>query len=128
MHEVTGIDSIGQKQPFYMMFPFSDNLASEEEEEQDMQALVSMYPKTARRIWPEVEDVCDQLEYDGSMMFDECPDPTRIQQQVLKIQERVDGDSARDGRDIEDLIKILLFQEMHRRRRRRRRFKRHFIY
>ena len=122
----------GQKLPFYMTFPFSDNINEEEADENDARLLKSLYPELARVIWPEIEDICDQLEYDGSVMFDEYPDHNQIRRQVLRVEERLkqnDGMIERDTKEqmrLRDLIEMLFYQEMHRRRRRRRRFKRHF--
>lgn len=128
MHEDTRQDGFGRRMPFYMTFPFSDNLFSEEESERDMEVLVSLYPAEARRIWPEVEDTCDRLEYDGSIMYDEYPDRFLVRRQVEGIRQRMDNVCGKEERELEDLIEILLYQEMYRRRCRRRRFKRHFIY
>ena len=122
------------KLPFHMIFPFSDNIGMEAEDERDADLLKHLYPETARRIWPEVEETCDRLEYDGSIMFDECPDKNQIFRKVLEIQERVEPQmlpadaSSEERKRFQDLIEMLLYQEMHRRRRRRRRHQRHFVY
>ena len=133
MDERTGYMDSGKKLPFYMMFPFSDHIRMEEEAETDAALLKSLYPAKARRIWPLVEDVCDRLEYDGSIMFDEYPDKNLVRRQVLRIQERVGNVTSGikdedENRRLKDLIEMLLYQEMYRRRQRRARFQRHFIY
>ena len=134
MNELMNREGADRKLPFYMSWPFSENLYAEEEDEKDLEMLLGLCPKTARRVWPAVEDWCDRMEYDGSMMYDECPDPGEIHRQALRIQEHIrkeDPDAPEERTDtsrLQDLIETLLFQEMHRRRRRRRRFRRHFIY
>ena len=35
----------------------------------------SMYPMSAKKILPYVEEECDRMEYEGSMIYDEYPGP-----------------------------------------------------
>ena len=120
--------------PFYMAYPIPYLYDQEKEQDRDLQVMKSFYSGTAMQIQNLVEQECDRMEYDGSMMYDECPDPGEIHRQALRIQEHIrkeDPDDPEEGTDtsrLQDLIETLLFQEMHRRRRRRRRFRRHFIY
>jgi hypothetical protein len=80
--------------------------------ERDRRRLQSMYPQTAKLLLPAVEEVCDQMEYEGSMMFDEYPDRTtiyRLRDQILvQMQEK----NADEG----DLIQVMLLDEIHQRR------------
>lgn len=50
----------------------------EAQEEQDFEYMKEMYPQSAKEIQAKVEEECDKLEYDGSIMFDEYPDKTLI--------------------------------------------------
>ena len=109
------------------------HIRMEEEAQADAAILKSLYPARARKIWPQVEDICDRMEYDGSIMFDEYPDKNLVRRQVLKIQEGIGNasnglENEDESRSIQELIEMLLYQEMYRRRQRRRRFQRHFIY
>jgi len=125
---------VSRKIPFYMTFPYADNLGMEEEDEQDADLLKHLYPIEARRLWPEVEDICDQLEYDGSIMFDECPDKNQVMRKVHSVCRRTvpediwTGMTPEEQKRMQDMAEMLLYQEMCRRRRRRRRFQRHFVY
>ena len=120
--------------PFYMAYPVPYLFDQEKEQDRDLQVMKSFYSEKAMQIQELVEQECDRMEYDGSMMYDECPDPGEIHRQALRIQEHIrkeDPDAPEERTDtsrLQDLIETLLFQEMHRRRRRRRRFRRHFIY
>ena len=46
----------------------------EMQNERDMKKMKELYPEVAKDVLSVVEDECDQMEYDGSMMFDEYPD------------------------------------------------------
>ena len=112
---------------------------SEIEYERDRERLKEMYPKEAKRIQRVVEEECDKMEYDGSLMFDEYPDRVMVQKLCDDIYNKVyDNTTAeveteqyrdrrpgggyppppppRRDRGGRDLIEILLFDEMFRRR------------
>lgn len=36
----------------------------------DYDYMKSIYPDTAKRVLPYMEEECDRMEYDGSMMYD----------------------------------------------------------
>ena len=107
-----------------------DFLSREFEESRDSEYLKAMYPKDMRRIQSEIEDQCDKLEYDGSLMFDEYPDMLLVRKICKDILANVwDEDNAIEGLDrkpygdkttLEDIIKIVLLNEMFKRRCRRR--------
>lgn len=66
-----------------------DNL---EDSEKDWGYFRQMYPNTAQRIFREIDEECDKLEYDGSYMFDEYPDKVylgRIVNQIYKKMQDV---------------------------------------
>ena len=131
----------GYKIPFYMAYPMQDVYLSEIEYERDRVRLKEMYPKEAKRIQRVVEEECDKMEYDGSLMFDEYPDRVMVQKLCDDIYNKVyDNTTAeveteqyrdrrpgggfppppppppRRDRGGRDLIEILLFDEMFRRR------------
>ncbi len=58
-------------------------------DEYDWQKLKEMYPDMAKIILSEVENVCDSLEYEGSMMFDSIPDKERVRKMTADIYEKV---------------------------------------
>ena len=131
----------GYKIPFYMAYPMQDVYLSEIEYERDRERLKEMYPKEAKRTQRLVEEECDKMEYDGSLMFDEYPDRVMVQKLCDDIYNKVyDNTTAeveteqyrdrrpgggfppppppppRRDRGGRDLIEILLFDEMFRRR------------
>ena len=63
-----------QGMPFYMAYPIRNVYMTEMEYERDRERMNQLYPKEAKDLQKFVEDECDKLEYEGSMMFDEYPD------------------------------------------------------
>ena len=52
--------------------PVREFVAQEQRQEDDYQYITRMYSALARQILDLIEDICDQMEYEGSRMFDEC--------------------------------------------------------
>lgn len=73
------------KVPFYMAYPMKTVYMEELEYEKDMRKLKDLYPKEVRAIQEMVEDECDKMEYEGSLMFDEYPDKIMLNQIVKRI-------------------------------------------
>lgn len=133
-----------QPMPYYMAHSYPLSMQGDEEDERDLEKLKSLFPKTAQLIQPLVEEECDRMEYDGSLMFDEYPDRLTTEKLVEKIYQKVQASNEeqenetddvfatqcrncngnRFGDGIGDLISVMLFEEMHRRRCRHRRCKR----
>ena len=112
------------------------------ETERDLERMKTLYPEISKELFPWIEDVCDQMEYEGSLMYDESPD----QNQVRRLTSRIYGQVKEqyqppEGEDkdemlamnqetwrryppdqnwLSDLIQTLLVDEMFRRRCRRR--------
>ena len=92
-----------------------------------MELMKELYPKRMKKLLAYVEEECDKMEYEGSMMYDEYPDKVLlyrtavgIYDKAVPIQETERQGNRRD-RDIMDVIQVLLYDEMYRRRGRRRR-------
>ena len=110
------------------VFPY-EGFDTVEEAEQDQNYMKQLYPKTTIVIQSYVEDACDQLEYEGSCMFDEYPDRERLRLISRKIRDKVEQ-SRMDTRGEEDdngccrcdnsyldsLVDIMLYNEMLNRR------------
>lgn len=93
--------------------------AREKKEEEDFERIRLLYPKSAQALLSLIEDICDRMEYKGSMMYDEYPDKISIQKICsLSCKENENFNLASK----EDFFQILLLQEIcHRRCRYRRR-------
>lgn len=104
------------------------NCPERAEDELDMRRIQELYPVMAKRIQPYVGEICDRLEYPGSMMYDEYPDKLSLYRRAREVWEEMEksedfGDTKVEWEDIEDLIGVLLLQEMlHRRKKNRESF------
>lgn len=118
-----------------MSQPWGDGMEAAMESERDLRMLQSMFPQTAKMLLPHIEEACDKMEYEGSMMYDQYPDAEtvrRIQESILakvadqfpQQQEEAPDEmlmmqvpGGRRGQNWpNDLIRVLLLQEMHHRR------------
>ena len=122
---------------------FGSYYEEDRENERDRERLKSMYPENAREIMPFVEEECDRMEYEGSMMFDEYPDKRMLSRVSARIFDQVkENYEIVEGRDqdeamamnvetrrryppgknwLRDLVDVMLYEEIYRRRCRRRR-------
>jgi hypothetical protein len=105
----------------YGLYPYPDLYMGEMENERDLQYLMQMYPADAKRLQKKVEQACDKLEYEGSMMYDEYPDRVSM----LLICDRIAQELAEESEDGQlqpmdpnrrSLLEVLLYNEMHKRR------------
>ena len=79
------------KIPFYMAYPMQTVYMEELEYARDLEKLKGMYPKEVRSIQEMVEDECDKMEYEGSLMFDEYPDRLMVNRIVKRIYDASAG-------------------------------------
>ncbi|GAB5613182.1 hypothetical protein JCM37172_02830 [Faecalimonas hominis] len=129
------------KLPYYMAYPMPFEYDDERKERQDMEYMKSLYPNAVKRILPFVEDECERMEYEGSMIYDEYPDMLGIRLMCNRICERVEAMDRRDDiedelemqqnrwnnrRDIRDIVEVLLLNELMKRRNEHRRRRRRF--
>jgi len=103
------------RMPFYMTYPMQNLYLTEMEYEKDMERMKELYPREVKRILEMVEEECDKMEYEGSLMFDEYPDRFMLEQIAERIAEKMKEP------DLRNLIGVLLNHEMYRRRCRHRR-------
>ena len=90
-----------------------------EEHERDKKRIRNMYPEAAKRLAPYVEEMCDRLEYEGGILYDEYPDQLRLRLACRDICKQVQMEN--DAEDVlMDICQILLYHEMYLRRCRRR--------
>jgi hypothetical protein len=106
-----------------MTFPLELAQLEEEEETVDLKYL---YPLEVNSFQEKVMTVCDQMEYDGSMMYDKYPDKATLGRMAESIccQERQDCEGSASGdRWMKPLVEIMLCNEMNCRRTKRCRHK-----
>ena len=113
------------KLPYYMAYPMPFEYDDERKERQDLEYIKSMYPDKVKKLVPYVEDECDRMEYEGSMIFDEYPDKLGLRLMCGRVCRRIEKSGLEtDGKEIRDLIEILVYQELLKRRNDRRRRRR----
>ena len=115
-------------QPFfrtYQPYPFYPFLPWTAEKPRDKRRFQELYPSLARQIQPLVEEACDRMEYEGSLMFDEYPDRLSLLRQAKSVWEEARAQENFEEPEpkweqLQDLIGVLLLQEMLRRRKKNR--------
>lgn len=137
------------KLPYYMAYPMDlKEYGEEKRDRRDVDYMKSIYPMSAKKILPYVEEECDRMEYEGSMIYDEYPDRLLLYMMAGRIYDRMkEGEKKEIAMEIEkeqvetqdlkrkkrareetimDLVQILLYQEIVQRRCRHRRNCRHY--
>lgn len=93
---------------------------------QDLERMMELCPDNVEYIRQFVMDECDRQEYEGSLMYDEYPDKLGMRLLVSKIRQDVmENGKYHDiygGKDIDDIILLVLICEMHKRRSRRKKY------
>lgn len=116
-----------ERLPFYMLYqtPF---LGDDEERtaRRDYDYMKSIYPATAKRMMPFVEEECDRLMYDGSMIYDEYPDQLQMRLMCARIYDRAKDGEENPGKWLRDLTQVMVCQELCQRRREYRKYKKTF--
>ncbi len=133
--------------PYYMAYPMPLQYDDERIEQRDFEYMKSMYPETAKRLLPYVENECDRMAYEGSVVFDEYPDQLQMRMMCRRIYDKVKdmdgieqeemqmatqermGSSRRKKDDwLLDMIQLMVYQELFRRRCDHRRCKRNIYF
>ena len=130
-----------QKLPYYMAYPMTLDYDDERIERMDFEYLKSMYPEIAKNVLPYVEEECDRMAYESSMIYDQYPDKLQLRLMCGRICENIkrnkklfrsesmagiSSDTDHGGRWLRDLVEVMLYQELYRRRSGRRRVRRKF--
>lgn len=76
------------KTPFYMTYPMQNLYLTEMEYEKDMERMKELYPREVSQLQQMVEQCCDEMEYEGSRMYDENPDRFMLEEEARRLYER----------------------------------------
>lgn len=109
--------------PFYKTFPFMDYYKNEDAFAKDLGMIKDMYPHDTAMIQSAVEQRMDELEYEGSFIYDEVPDRQRLFDEADRIAGRFISEQS-SRRFICTIAGILFNCELCRRRCRYRRYQR----
>jgi len=80
-------DNLFQRTPFYMTYPMQNLYLTEMEYEKDMERMKELYPREVAQLQQMVEHRCDEMEYEGSRMYDENPDRYMLEQEAQRLLE-----------------------------------------
>ena len=122
------------KLPYYMVYPMPLAYDEERVERRDCEYMKSLYPNTARKLIPFVEEECDRCECPCSMMYDEYPDRLQLRMMCRRICDKVrkermidlEKEGASDDKWLQELVEVMLYQELYKRRSDDRRARRKF--
>lgn len=103
-------DNMEEKVPFYMSFPMQNLYSTELEYEKDMERMRDLYPKEVSFIREAVEKRCDELEYEGSRIYDEEPDRMMLQAEVDKLVDCLSMDERAEEISVQEPQKKLYFE------------------
>ena len=78
-----------QKLPYYMAYPMMLDFEEDRAERMDFEYLRSMYPEIPKKILPYVEEECDRMAYENSMIFDQYPDKLQLRLMCRRICDNV---------------------------------------
>ena len=132
---------MNEKMPYYMAYPVPFSYDDERTERRDIEYLRSMYPDIPKRLLPYVEEECDRMAYESSMIYDQYPDKLQLRMMCGRICENIkrnkklfrsesmagiSSDTDHGGRWLRNLVEVMLYQELYRRRSGRRRMRRKF--
>ena len=119
---------MNQKLPYYMVYPMPLAFDDERIERMDFEYMKSLYPDIPKRILPYIEEECDRMEYENSMVYDEYPDKLQLGlmcgRACRNIEKNEKGMEKGEMENLRDLVAVMLYQELYKRRsdnRRRRR-------
>ena len=116
--------------PYYMAYPMPLLYDDDKIEKRDLEYMKSLYPMMAKKVLPYVEEECERMEYEGSVIYDEYPDQLQIRMMCNRIYNKVKDMEEEEGTEREEwlreLIQIMLFHELHQRRCNHRRYRRRF--
>ena len=81
-------DDLFNRIPFYMTYPMQNLYLMEMEYEKDMERMKELYPREVRQLQEMIERRCDELEYEGSRIYDENPDRRMLDEEACRLYER----------------------------------------
>jgi len=104
--------------PYFEGFQFPIDMSEEEQMERDKVYMTSLYPTQAKTIQALVDDECDKLEYEGSVMFDEYPDKISLRKICMDIYKKYNDnempEETEDNMGEEEDMYMMNFNYHHR--------------
>lgn len=120
------VEPMDYRLPYYMAYPMPFQYDDDRVERMDFDYIKSMYPALAKKILPYVEEECERMSYEGSMIFDEYPDQLQIRLMCNRVYDKVKEQENLEDNHVKDMVQLILFHELFRRRCERRKRRRNF--
>lgn len=106
-----------EKLPYYMAYPLPFSYDDDRTERFDAEYLKSLYPDISKRVLPYVEEECDRMEYENSMIYDRYPDKLQLRLMRRRICENaLSGEKDLEEGMLQELAGVMLCEELYRRR------------
>ncbi|MDE6748736.1 MAG: hypothetical protein K2K21_06705 [Lachnospiraceae bacterium] len=110
--------------PFYMAYPLPLYYQEEDTVTRDLEYLQQMYPSEAKRYQKIISDILNQLDYEGSVIYDEYPDKwqlyrlTKTVMDKIKHAEHIDSSETdeKQWERKEEFVQVLLYYEIYKKR------------
>lgn len=125
--------------PFYMAYPLPMYYQEEDTITRDLEYLQQMYPAEAKRYQKIIAETLNQMDYEGSMIYDEYPDKWQLYRLTQIIMDKIkrmetmeqmqNGENAgnEEGKlqdekmkesweHLEEFIQVLLYYEIYKKR------------
>lgn len=128
--------------PFYMAYPLPMYYQEEDTITRDLEYLQQMYPAEAKRYQKIIAETLNQMDYEGSMIYDEYPDKWQLYRLTQIIMDKIkrmeameqmpDGENAENEENeegklqgertkeaweqLEEFIQVLLYYEIYKKR------------
>lgn len=120
------------KMPYYIAYPDVDYVDEDKMYRRDIEYMRSMYPKMAKLVLPFIEEECDRLEYEGSLIYDAYPDKLMLGLMCGRITRRSLEELDRRNQFLDEssaiwfreMVEVLVYQELCKRREKYRKNKR----
>jgi len=107
--------------PFYKAFPIEPFLTESKWMEEEKKKMLLYLPAEYQAVQKRVEELCDEMEYDGSRMYDVHPDQLMIRTMAERVMPTYADDKER--KYLMDITSCFLCNEILYRRYKKRRSK-----
>ncbi len=110
--------------PFYMAYPLPLYYQEEDTVTRDLEYLQQMYPSEAKRYQKIISDILNQIDYEGSVIYDEYPDKWQLYRLTKIVMDKIKHAECTDSHEtdekqwewIEEFVQVLLYYEIYKKR------------
>lgn len=113
--------------PFYMAYPLPMYYQEEDTVTRDLEYLQQMYPSEAKRYQKIIADILNQVDYEGSCIYDEYPDKWQLYRLTQTVMDKIkrmehtetgtqDTVDEKPWEWIEEFVQVLLYYEIYKKR------------